>query len=221
MNKQVKIENEPESHYVPREKGLLRRDKILDAATEVFCQNGFDAASLQEIMAMAGGSLATLYRLFGNKEGLFEAVIERNSEQMIKKLASPLMQGKEPVEVLQTLGSNFIDILSSPMVGSIHRLLIAESGRNPKLREIFVKTAPERNLRAVADYLQTLVNSGYLQLDDCYIAAQQLLNLFKGNYHMRCVLGETVVISEQEKKQYVTSAVSLFLKGCATRKLSC
>ena len=211
-------ENESESNYTPREKGLLRGDKILDAATEVFCQNGYDAASLQEIMAMAGGSLATLYRMFGNKEGLFQAVIERNSTRMIDKLASPLMQGKDPVEVLKTLGHNFIDMLSSPMVGAIHRLLIAESGRNPKLREIFVKTAPERNLRAVADYLQTLVKSGYLQLDDCYIAAQQLLSMFKGNYHMRCVLGETVVISEQEKAQYVNSAVAIFLRGCATRQ---
>ena len=210
---------ESDANYIPREKGLLRRDKILDAATQVFCQNGFDAANLQEIMAMAGGSLATLYRLFGNKEGLFQAVIERNSQQMIEKLASPLMQGKDPLEVLHTLGSNFIDLLSSPMVGAVHRLLIAESGRNPKLREIFVKTAPERNLRAVADYLQSLVKSGYLQLDDCYMAAQQLLSMFKGNYHMRCVLGETVVISEQEKSQYVKSAVSLFLRGCATTKL--
>lgn len=213
------LENEQETSYVPREKGLIRRDKILDAATDVFCQNGYDAASLQEIMAMAGGSLATLYRLFGNKEGLFQAVIERNSESMIKKLASPLMQGKDPIEVLHTMGSNFIDLLSSPMVGAIHRLLIAESGRNPKLREIFVKTAPERNLRVVADYLQSLVNSGYLQLDDSYMAAQQLLSMFKGNYHMRSVLGDTVVINEQEKNQYVKSAVSLFLRGCATAKL--
>ena len=214
------LENEQETSYVPREKGLIRRDKILDAATDVFCQNGYDAASLQEIMAMAGGSLATLYRLFGNKEGLFQAVIERNSESMIKKLASPLMQGKDPIEVLHTMGSNFIDLLSSPMVGAIHRLLIAESGRNPKLREIFVKTAPERNLRVVADYLQSLVNSGYLQLDDSYMAAQQLLSMFKGNYHMRSVLGDTVVINEHEKNQYVKSAVSLFLRGCATAKLT-
>jgi AcrR family transcriptional regulator len=216
-NEKDPIENCDEN-YIPREKGLLRRDKILDAATEVFCQNGFDAANLQDIMSLAGGSLATLYRLFGNKEGLFQAVIERTSGHMIEKLASPCTQGKDPVEVLQAMGVSFLDLLSSPRVGAIHRLLISESSRYPQLREIFIKTGPERNLRAVADYLQTLVDSHYLQLDDCYMAAQQLLSMFKGNFHMRCVLGETVILSDEEKNRYVQSAVAIFLNGCATKK---
>ncbi|GAC20953.1 TetR/AcrR family transcriptional regulator [Paraglaciecola arctica] len=206
-----------EADYIPREKGLLRRDKILDAATEIFCRSGFDAANLQEIMSQAGGSLATLYRLFGNKEGLFQAVIERTSGQLIDKLSSSFAQEQDPVDVLHTMGIGFLDLLISPQVGAIHRLLISESGRYPQLREIFIKTAPERNLRAVADYLQSLVDSGYLQLVDCYMAAQQLLNMFKGNYHMRCVLGDTVVLSEEEKRRYVESAVSIFLNGCKTK----
>ncbi|WP_438864605.1 TetR/AcrR family transcriptional regulator C-terminal domain-containing protein [Neptunicella sp.] len=206
-----------DENYTPREKGLLRRDKILDAATEVFCRNGFDAASLQEIMAEAGGSLATLYRLFGNKEGLFQAVIERTSGQMVDKLSSTFAREQDPVDVLHAMGISFLDLLSSPQVGAIHRLLISESGRYPQLREIFIKTAPERNLRAVADYLQSLVDAGYLQLNDCYMAAQQLLSMFKGNYHMRCVLGDTVVLSDDEKKRYVENAVSIFLNGCAKK----
>jgi AcrR family transcriptional regulator len=203
-----------DKNYTPREKGLVRRDKILDAATEVFCQNGFDAANLQEIMAQAGGSLATLYRLFGNKEGLFQAVIERNSSQMIDKLSATFAQEKEPAKVLHAMGINFLNLLLSPQVGAIHRLLIAESGRYPQLRDIFIKMAPERNLRTVAEYLQSLVDSGYLQLNDCYMAAQQLLSMFKGNYHMRCVLGDTVVLSEDEKQRYIGNAVSIFLNGC-------
>lgn len=218
MNNQDPPLTNADSNYTPREKGLLRRDKILDAATEVFCRNGFDAASLQEIMAEAGGSLATLYRLFGNKEGLFQAVVERTSEQMINRLSSTFIHQKDPVEVLHAMGMSFLDLLCSPKVGAIHRLLIAESGRYPQLREIFIKIAPERNLRAVADYLQSLVDTGYLQLSDSYMAAQQLLSMFKGNYHMRCVLGETVVLSENEKKRYVENAVSIFLNGCAAHK---
>lgn len=217
MTNEISPTTDQDSTYVPREKGLLRRDKILDAATEVFCTKGFDAANLQEIMSIAGGSLATLYRLFGNKEGLFQAVIERTSKRMIEKLTSPSLKGKDPVEVLQSMGYTFLDILSSPQVGAIHRLLIAESGRNPKLREIFVKTAPERNLRVVADYLQTLVDINYLQVDDCYMAAQHLLNLFKGNVHMRCVLGEVVTLSDEEKRKNIESAVSLFLVGCTKK----
>ncbi|WP_416306378.1 TetR/AcrR family transcriptional regulator [Neptunicella sp. SCSIO 80796] len=204
--------------YTPREKGLLRRDKILDAATEIFCQNGFEAASLQEIMSIAGGSLATLYRLFGNKEGLFQAVIERTSGQMIEKLSVPCIEAKDPEQVLTSMGMSFLDLLTSPKVGAIHRLLISESARYPQLREIFLKTAPERNMRFVADYLQSLVDKNYLQLDDCYIGAQQLMSMFKGNYHMRCVFGDEVKLTNVEKQNFVSRAVKLFLNGCAVNR---
>ncbi|MEI8649374.1 hypothetical protein P4S73_18155 [Paraglaciecola sp. Hal342] len=39
--------------YAPRERGLIRRDKIIQAATQVFVRSGFEAASLQEIVALA------------------------------------------------------------------------------------------------------------------------------------------------------------------------
>lgn len=214
MNDILKSDNLPEDSYTPREKGLQRRDKILDAAEESFIQNGFEATSLQEIMSKAGGSLATLYKMFGNKEGLFRAIIERATGNVSATLAPPGKLDEDPQKVLTEMGIAFINMLTSPYVGAIHRLLISESARYPQLREIFMKTAPERNLRRVADYLQKLNDSGYLAVEDCSIAAQQLVSMFKGTMHMRCVLGEEVILSEEEKLRFVTSAVKLFLHGC-------
>lgn len=203
-----------ESGYSPRERGLLRRDRFLDAATEVFMQHGFEAASLQEIVSRAGGSLATLYRLFGNKEGLFQAVIDRRSGNMLAQLDLPHMGGIDPQTVLFNVGMRFVDVVLSPDVLSLHRLLVAECGRNPRLREIFMTVAPERSTRALADYLETQVISGRLQLEDCSLAAMQFLNMLKGNYHMRGLLGEVVDMPYAERQRVVTHAVNLFLRGC-------
>lgn len=213
-----KSENLPDDSYTPREKGLQRRNKILDAAEASFIENGYEATSLQEIMSKAGGSLATLYRMFGNKEGLFKAIIERATENLSDSLLPLDADNQEPEKVLNALGIAFINVLTSPYVGAIHRLLISESARYPQLREIFMQTAPERNLRRVEDYLQKLTERGYLKIDDCKIAAQQLVSLFKGTMHLRSVLGEEVSLSEVEKARYVESAVSLFLNGCRPTK---
>ena len=48
-------------------RGEIRAEKFLDAATEVFAEKGYQHARLSEIVARAGGSLATLYRIFGDK----------------------------------------------------------------------------------------------------------------------------------------------------------
>src|SRR3546814_4647572 len=51
-----------------------RREKILQAATEVFFKSGFAGASIDEVIAKVGGSKRTIYDYFGNKEELFAEI---------------------------------------------------------------------------------------------------------------------------------------------------
>jgi len=203
--------------YAPRERGLIRRDKIIQAATQVFVRSGFEAASLQEIVALAGGSLATLYRLFGNKEGLFYAVIERKSDQLLGEIDYGDLQHQPPKDALLEIGMRFFSMVISPEVGAIHRLLIGEAVRTPKLREIFLTLATERAIRQLADYLQSQVDKQTLDIEDCFIAASHFMGALKGNYHIRCMLGEVVNLSLKEREKFVTTAVDMFLGGYAHR----
>ena len=52
------------------------QDAVLTAATALFTSKGFANTSVSEICARAGVSPPTLYYHFGNKDGLFEAVVE-------------------------------------------------------------------------------------------------------------------------------------------------
>ena len=53
------------------------KNRILISATEAFAHNGFSGAHVAEIAEKANVNVALLYRYFGNKEGLFEAVLDR------------------------------------------------------------------------------------------------------------------------------------------------
>lgn len=52
------------------------RDKILSAASHLFCHNGFSATGIDTIIARAGTAKATLYNHFASKDALIEAVLE-------------------------------------------------------------------------------------------------------------------------------------------------
>jgi TetR/AcrR family transcriptional repressor of cmeABC operon len=210
------IENES-PQYAPRERGLIRRDKIIQAATKVFVKSGYEAASLQEIVALAGGSLATLYRLFGNKEGLFYAVIERKSDQLLSDFNYSELQSKTPRVALFEIGKRFFSLIISPEVGAIHRLLISEAVRTPRLREIFLTLGTERAIRNLADYLQSQVDKQHLDIENCFIAASHFMGALKGNYHIRCMLGETVNLSTAQQEEFVITAVDMFLNGYVHR----
>jgi AcrR family transcriptional regulator len=60
----------------------LRRDHILAAATLAFVADGFDGASMERIANAAGVTKPVVYNLFGSKEDLLAAVIDRESEHM-------------------------------------------------------------------------------------------------------------------------------------------
>jgi AcrR family transcriptional regulator len=50
---------------------------LIEAATRLFCRFGVNSVGVDEIVTAAGTAKATLYRSFGSKDGLVEAVLER------------------------------------------------------------------------------------------------------------------------------------------------
>ncbi len=60
----------------------IRRQAIMEAAAELFLDKGYAATSLADVVRRSGGSLQTLYELFGSKDGLFKALIESRCAQV-------------------------------------------------------------------------------------------------------------------------------------------
>ncbi len=57
--------------------GLPPRERLLRAAAELFCERGFHAVGVDAVVEAAGTAKTTLYKLFGSKETLVEAVLDR------------------------------------------------------------------------------------------------------------------------------------------------
>ncbi len=72
-----------------------RRDRIVDAATEVFTANGFHATSMDDILAAAGMSAGGAYRYFAGKDEIVAAVAERVVGGMTSGVDSLLAEGSD------------------------------------------------------------------------------------------------------------------------------
>ncbi len=53
------------------------RDRLIDAATALFCRSGVNSVGVDAIVEAAGTAKTTLYKVFGSKDGLVEAVLDR------------------------------------------------------------------------------------------------------------------------------------------------
>ena len=65
------------------------RETILNTALELFCNRGYDAVGVQEIVDKAGVTKPTLYYYFGSKQGLLREILNENSmilEDMLQEM---------------------------------------------------------------------------------------------------------------------------------------
>src|SRR5689334_4373582 len=56
-------------------------NRLLSAATHLFCKNGINATGIDAIIDEAGTAKTTLYKLFGSKTNLVNAVLENEGKQ--------------------------------------------------------------------------------------------------------------------------------------------
>ncbi|AXB43164.1 TetR/AcrR family transcriptional regulator [Amycolatopsis albispora] len=68
-----------------RRDATATRQALLDAAEQLFAERGFDRTTVREIARQAEANQALLFRYFGSKEALFEAVVARRGRQRLAK----------------------------------------------------------------------------------------------------------------------------------------
>jgi AcrR family transcriptional regulator len=204
----------------PQSRGEQRRQAFLDAAIDVFLEQGFECASVNEIVRRAGGSLAPLNAQFGNKEGLFETVIaeatQRFSEPYIRAadLDRPLAEG------LQDIGEQFLTMLIQPRSLAFFRLMIAEGRKAPGVGEAWLHGGPERVRAAVADYLIARGAREGVRITphDAAIAGGFFCDMVRSRHQYRGLFQTgTYSLTPQAVRDHVATAVRMLLDGLRMR----
>jgi len=194
-------------------RGDLRARAMLEAATDLFIAKGYAATSLDEVIERAGGSRRTLYARFGNKEGLFAAVVHALIEGILSEMGELAADGRNPEEGLVAAGTAFLDALLAPRVVAAFRIVIAEIPHFPELGAAFFEAGPETTYRRVAAYLDGHVARGTLAIADTDEAARQLVEMLKGDLHVRALLAAGARPDRDALEARVRRAVRIFLYG--------
>ena len=95
------------------------RDRLLDAAEELFCEHGFEGASIRDIAAIAKCNIASVNYYFGGKEKLYEEVWRRHLIPMRDARivsVNKVMSQSEGKPQLEELLKAFADAFIGPMV---------------------------------------------------------------------------------------------------------
>jgi AcrR family transcriptional regulator len=114
----------------PRLSAADRREQILDAATAVFGDRGYNGTTTDQVAQAAGISQPYVVRMFGTKEKLFLEVLQRALDTLFVAFREALPDPGDGTALQQRLGSAFVDLVAK--VG-VHRTLLHAftSGNDP------------------------------------------------------------------------------------------
>ncbi|WP_321488585.1 TetR/AcrR family transcriptional regulator [uncultured Hyphomonas sp.] len=197
----------------------FRRAAFLEAAQEVFLEQGFEAANMSEIVRRAGGSLATLYSQFGDKEGIFLAMLETRMKEVTATLEVEL-QAHTPVEEgLRRIGEQFAGKLVEPNSLELYRLIVGMAKKYPSIADTFMKLGPNKVRAGLAAYLQDRAEAGEIPQSDQFETLGSLfLDMVRSPLQSRALLDSSVRPTEDDVRASVDRAVCMFLHGLSGKR---
>jgi AcrR family transcriptional regulator len=188
-----------------------RRQRLRDAAAEVFLRDGYQAASMDEVARTAGMSKRTLYQVFPSKAVLFEETIA----SVLAPIALDAAAEREP-DLRRALSGILVaaaqHLLAERQIG-IFRLVIGERHRAPELAEATLRVLTSRGASALERRLTAEAQAGRLHLDRPAAAARMLYGMVLGSAQIRLLLGVLRPPDLAEIKALAREAVAIFLDG--------
>jgi len=173
----------------------LRESEILTAALDVFLRCGYGASTLDELAAAAQVTKRTLYAYYGDKAGLFAA--------MVRDLATGVsLDAATDRDTLETLAARIVRRLHSDELVALHQLVIGESARFPELAVILHSGGDARHIARLAEHIRAERGPEGEAL------AEPLFSLLLGERHRRRLLGIDPAPTDKQAAAHANMAIA-------------
>jgi AcrR family transcriptional regulator len=190
----------------------LTRQKIIQAAIELFASQGVSETTTKQIAELAQVNEVTLFRQFGNKHGLLLAVIEDADvfAQLGQNLATELPPASNLAQMLRAYANTCLQALEQ--TPAVIRSLVGESGQYSIENRQGLGRSFDRANRRVAKYLKT--NIGESQ-PDFQLPIEQLTSLL----HTLLFGYATIELTSEfhglwrDRADFLDRVVALFVAG--------
>ncbi|MCG6902342.1 MAG: TetR/AcrR family transcriptional regulator [Rhodobacter sp.] len=169
------------------EKRSLRQKQIESAAYEVLEAKGYGGTSMLGIARQARASNETLYNWYGDKQGLFQALVTRNAEEVKRHLEAELKTDNDALSILGTLGPKLLALLTGDRAVALNRAAAADG--SGELGATLSKAGREAVLPLLEQVLLRARHEGQLTFEHSGEAVGLYLDLLIGDQQIRRVIG--------------------------------
>lgn len=204
-----------------REEAEARDTRLLDVATSLFMERGFDGTSIDAVAEAAGVSKPTVYARYHDKRDLFAAVLRGRIRRWLAPLSAAAeaqateTSPKSIKTILHELSRHLVAYTLAPEAGALQRILSAQAVHFPELAKLANEEGWLRSVRAVSSILRQSAARGQIKVDDPELAADIFLNLVLG--HSKRVALYGIAADPKTEERHRKAAVDFFLSGIRSK----
>ena len=138
----------------------IRRQEILEAALDLFCEKGYEGASMADLAQRLGISQGLCYRYFPSKQALLDCAVDQYAQQQVRILSPVLCDGTKSLRqrMLEMPAPEHYE------AGGFYDALHSESGR--RMHQILSVRVCELLTPLVQKQLERAIKAGEIVSND-------------------------------------------------------
>jgi AcrR family transcriptional regulator len=197
-----------------------RQNAVLEEALRLLVSGGEKALTTAGVARAANCSKESLYKWFGDRDGLMEAMIAYQASKVRTGEASAGALTRDTLErLLDEFAMALLEVLSGDVSLALNRLAIGQASRDGSaLGEMLLERGRKQIGRRAASLLIAAKRAGLIEFDDVGEAYETLYGLIVRDWHVRLLLGEDMSARAKEIGPRAKRAVSAFLRLYGTAK---
>jgi len=197
-----------------------RQNAVLEEALRLLVSGGEKALTTAGVARAANCSKESLYKWFGDRDGLMEAMIAYQASKVRTGEASAAALTRETFErLLDEFALALLEVLSGDVSLALNRLAIGQASRTgSQLGEMLLERGRKQIGRRAAGLLVSAKRAGLIEFDDVGEAYEMLYGLIVKDWHVRMLLGEDMAERARNFGPRAKKAVGAFLRLYGTNK---
>jgi AcrR family transcriptional regulator len=191
-----------------------RKTAIETAAINLLLEEGYDNLSMLAVARKARASNETLYRWYGDKTGLFTALVDRNAEDIRTALRNCGCEASSPDQALKHFGRSLLGVLTNPAAIALNRAAAADA--TGILGAALAKCGRNAVLPLVHDLVAQVQGKGFLADLETSAVVEIYLSLLIGDIQIRLVTRAVTNWSENDidaRAETAWNAIQLLSAG--------
>ena len=191
------------------------KQRLLDATLKLISEKGYLGSTTREIAQEAGVTELTLFRHFGTKEKLFEALLRTHTFLPRLKELLPELDGLSYGDSLRLIATRFL--LSLKERKSLVKIMYSEVTTYPeKIKKLYNKFADDLRL-TLASYFRGLQKKGLLRTVSPELAAQLFLGMLFSYFRSEEIM-RAGGMKKQTMEKNIKEFVDIFMFGTMKRE---